>query len=247
MVRVKQRVLEIFYRPALFFFLLPFFYLALGSVFALDFDTFNGFSFVVLYVFVLINQMLENIFLRIPNNSFNISRVFILSLEVLNVGVILYFGVHYSWLAALVLLFYTLIIQIQFLFNYYDLEGVAVFVVNLLKLVLLNGFAFYVQANFMHSGYIPVYFGLFIPFYLFEISRTNRTLKNVWLLSILALGYVLGIFFLWKYLKWKSLFLLFSLPFVGLFQLEFSRKTSAVFAYIFGLIYIGLGIFIVIS
>jgi hypothetical protein len=229
------------------FLLLPFFYLALGSIFALDFNAFNVFSFIVFYVFVLINQMLENTLLRIPSNNFEISKSFILGLEVLNAGVILYFGFQYSWLAALVLLFYTLIIQIQFVFNYYDLEGVAVFVVTLLKLVLLNGFAFYVQANFIHSRYIPVYFGLFIPFYLFEISRTDRALKNVWLLGIIALGYSFGIFFLWRYLEWQSLFLLLSLPFVGLFRLEFSRKTSAIFAYVFVLMYIGLSLFIVVS
>lgn len=244
---MKQRMLERLYRPALFFFLLPLFYLALGSVFALDFNVFNVFSFVALYVFVLVNQMLENTLLRIPSNNFEISKSFILGLEVLNVGLILYFGFGYSWLAALVLLFYTLIIQIQFVFNYYDLESVAVFVVTLLKLVLLNGFAFYVQANFIHSRYIPVYFGLFIPFYLFEFSRMDRALKNIWLLSIIALGYGFGIFFLWRYIGWQSLFLLLSLPFVGLFRIEFSRKTSAVFAYVFGLIYIGLSIFIVVS
>src|SRR5690625_6919092 len=163
MVCVKQRVLKMLYRPALF--LLPFFYLALGSIFALYFNAFNVFSFIVFYVFVLTNQMLENTLLRIPSNNFEISKSFILGLEVLNAGLILYFGFQYSWLAALVLLFYTLIIQIQFVFNYYDLEGVAVFVVTLLKLVLLNGFAFYVQANFIYSFYILVCFFFFILFF----------------------------------------------------------------------------------
>src|SRR5690625_998192 len=218
MVRVQQRGLEILYRHALFFLLVRFFYLALGSIFALDFNAFNVFSFIVFYVFVLTNQMLENTLLRIPSNNFEISKSFILGLEVLNAGLILYFGFQYSWLAALVLLFYTLIIQIQFVFNYYDLDGVAVFVVTLLKLVLLNGFAFYVQANFIYSFYILVCFFFFILFFLFEISRTDRALKNVWLLGIIALGYSFGIFFLWRYLEWQSLFLLLSLSFFCLFR-----------------------------
>src|SRR5690625_7152137 len=176
MVCVKQRVLKMLYRPALF--LLPFFYLALGSIFALYFNAFNVFSFIVFYVFVLTNQMLENTLLRIPSNNFEISKSFILGLEVLNAGLILYFGFQYSWLAALVLLFYTLIIQIQFVFIYYDLEYIVVFVATFLKLILLNGFSFYTQTNFIHPRFIPIYSGLFIPFYLFEISRTERKFKN---------------------------------------------------------------------
>ena len=240
MVYMKQWMLEKFYRPMLFFFLLPIFYLILGNIFALSYDTFKFLGFISLYLFILTNQMLENMLLRIPKNDFKISKPFFSGLELLNVILLLYFGFQYSWLAALVLLLYTLIIQIQFVFSYYDLEYIVIFVATFLKLILLNGFSFYTQTNFIHPRFIPIYLGLFIPFYLFEISRTERKFKNIHLLGMLSLGYGIGIFFLWGYIGWKSLFLLLSFPFIGLFRTSFSRKNSSIFAFTFSLIYIGL-------
>ena len=81
---------------------------------------------------------------------------------------------------------YTLIIQLQFLFSYYDLDHASDHHNNLIKVVLLNGFSFYVQVRFIHPRFIPIYLVLFIPFYLFEISRLIDLLKKwvIWLSSI---------------------------------------------------------------
>lgn len=234
---MKQWILKKFYRPMLFFFLLPVFYLILGNIFALQYDTFKVVPFILLYLFILTNQMLENILLRVPNDDFRISKPFFSSLELLNVLLLLYFGLYYSWLAALVSLLYTLIIQMQFVFNYYDLEFLIIFVVTFLKLLLLNLFSFYTQTNFIHPRFIPIYLGLFIPFYLFEVSRTERRVKNTHLLALLTLSYVMGVFCLWEAVGWPSLILLLSFPLVDLCLRDFNRKTSSTLALAFSLIY----------
>lgn len=244
---MKQWISERFYRPMLFFFLLPIFYLILGNIFALQYETFKVIGFMLLYLFVLVNQMLENMLLRIPKNDFEISKPFFSGLEFLNIVLLVYFGFRYSWLAALVLLFYTLIIQIQFVFSYYDLEYIIVFVATFLKLVLLNGFSFYTQTNFIHPRFIPIYLGLFIPFYLFEVSRTDRKLKNIWLFSMVACGYNFSFFFLWGYIGWKSLFLLLSLPFASLFRAGINRKSSSIFVFIFSFTYIILSLLTLVN
>lgn len=237
---MKEWILEKLYHPVLFFFLVPMFYLVFGNIFALQYDTFRGFAFFLLYLFVLVNQMLENILLRIPKNDFEVSKPFLFSLEVLNVLLLGYFAFSYSWLAFLVLSGYTLIIQLQFLFSYYDLDHVAIITTTLLKLVLLNGFSFYVQVRFIHPRFIPIYLVLFIPFYLFEISRIDRPFKKNGLYGLVLLAYSFGIIVLWGFIGWQSLILLVTFPLASVFSTNFGRKTTSIFACIFSFVYMGL-------
>src|SRR5699024_6850777 len=120
------------------------------------------------YLFILMNQMLENILLRITDEQRNFSTSFFLILEALNIGSILYFGWQHSWLASLVLIGFTLIIQCQFLLTHYDLEGISVNLSNFFKIFLLNGFAFYIGTNFIHPRYFSYFSGLFFPLFLYE-------------------------------------------------------------------------------
>lgn len=237
---MKQWVLEKLYHPVLFFFLVPVFYLGLGAIFSLPYDTFKGLAFLLLYLFVLVNQMLENMLLRIPNSDFEISKPFLLGLELVNVLLLGYFAFRYSWLAFLVLGCYTLIIQLQFLFSYYDLDHVAIIVTTLLKLVLLNGFSFYAQVRFIHPRFIPIYLSLFIPFYLFEVSRIDRPFKKSWLFGLVLSAYGFGVIVLWQFIGWQSLLLLVTFPLAGMFPNTFRRKMTSIFACMFSLVYMGL-------
>src|SRR5699024_4950400 len=130
---------------------------------------FRVFAIFLLYIFVQVNHMLENILLRIPKNDFEVSKPFLFGLEVLNVLLLGYFAFSYSWLAFLVLSGYTLIIQLQFLFSYYDLDHVAIITTTLLKLVLLNGFSFYLLVCFIHSCFIQFFLFFFFLFYIFYL------------------------------------------------------------------------------
>ena len=238
MIYLGEWILDKLYRPILFFFLLPIFYIGIGSTVAVQYNSLNFVSLIFLYLFVLIYQMLDNMLLRIPKSNFEISKGFLAVLELANILVLLFFGLRHSWLAALVLLFYTLIIQTQFIFSYYQLEEMAILIANLLKVVLLNGFAFYIQTQFIHPRFIPLFLGLYLPFYLFETSRGKTIMGCVWISSLLALIFAAGLGILWTRIGMNSLFLLLSLPFAMLFKVEFSRKTSAIFTCVYSLIFL---------
>ena len=236
-MRVRNFLLNTFYHPMLFFFLLPLFYMALGVIFSLQYNAFNYLSLIIFYVFILSNQMLENMLLRIPTNNFQLSKKFVLVLEFLTLLALMYFGWQHSWMASLVLFCFTLIIQLQFLFSYYSLEYVSIFIANFFKLILLNSFAFYMGTNFLYSRFIPYYFGLFLPFFLYEASRISTPIKNKLLIPLIAGSYLVSIVLLWQYFTWFSLLILLSLPFAWLLITEYSRKTAATYTVIFSILY----------
>jgi len=240
---MRRFIIKTFYHPVLFFFLLPVFYLALGSVFSLQYNNLNVLSLLAFYLFVFINQMLENMFLRIPTDNIELSKKFVLGLESINALILLYFALRHSWLAALVLLFFTLIIQLQFLFSYYDLDQLSVVITNFFKVILLNGFAFYISTNFIHTRFIPYYLGLFLPFYFYEAARLSREMKVKTLAALLAVSYLLAGVLLWEHLSWMSFSLLLSLPFAWVMVAEYNRKTAAIYAIAFSMLYIALIIF----
>lgn len=237
---MRKFIIKVFYHPVLFFFLLPIFYLALGSLFALEYNQLNVLSLFVFYIFVFVNQMLENMFLRIPNDDFELSKPFVTTLEIINALILLYFGLRHSWIALLVLLGFTLIIQLQFLFSYYDLEQLSAVITNFFKVILLNGFAFYIGTKFIHTRFIPYYFGLFLPFYLYEAARPDSKENKKILVTLIGLGYLIAGALLWQHLGLLTLSLLLSLPFAWVLVKEYSRKTAAIYTIIFSVLYIGL-------
>lgn len=241
---MRNFLIKIFYHPVLFFFLLPLFYILLGSLFALEYNALNIVSLIIFYLFIFINQMLENMFLRIPTNEFDISKKFVVFLEILIGLILLFFGIRHSWLASLVLLGFTLIIQLQFLFSYYDLEQVSVFITNFFKVILLNGFAFYISTNFIHTRFLPYYFGLFLPFYFYEVARLSSKMKPITLAILIGLGYFVAGALLWQHIMWWSFLLLLSLPFAWVFITGPNRKTATIYTIAFSSLYIGLIAFI---
>lgn len=241
---MRNFLIKTFYHPVLFFFLLPVCYLALGSLFSLQYNQLNILSLVIFYLFIFINQLLENMFLRIPADDFQLSQKFVLTLELLNGLVILYFGLQHSWIASLVLIGFTLIIQLQFLFSYYNLDHISALITTFFKVILLNGFAFYIGTNFIHTRFAPYYFGLFVPFYLYEASRIDPRLKNRFIVPLIVIGYLAAGALLWPSLNVISLLLLLSLPFAWLLTTEYSRKTTAIYTITFSILYIGLHLYV---
>lgn len=240
---MRNFLIRIFYHPILFFFLLPVFYIALGSLFSIQYHALNLVSLAIFYFFVLVNQMLENILQRIPEDGFKGSKKFIIALEIINALIILYFGLRHSWIASLVLVGFTLIIQLKFLFSYYDLDQAAAVIVIFFKVFLLNGFAFYISASFIHTRFIPHFSGLFVPFYLYESSRMKDSLQKKYRVGLVVIGTLIGVALLWQTMGMLSLFLLLSLPFAWLIMEEYSRKTTAIYTIIYALLYIGLHIY----
>lgn len=236
---MRQSKLNKFYHPTLFFFLLPFFQILLGMIYSLRYQTLNIVSFIFLYLFVLFNQMLENILLRIPDNDFTFSKGFFGAVQGLNLLTILYFGFQHSWLTSLFLLLFSLNIQGQFLFSFYDLEFYGTMLSVILKTIFLNSFSFFIGAGFIQARFIVYFLGLLVPLFLYEVSRIRPEMKTNILRVLIALSYVVGLVLLWPPLSFVSLLLLLSLPFAwGLMNNAFNRKTSSVFMINFSLFYI---------
>lgn len=237
---MAKKIMHVFYRPVLFFFMLPIFQIILGAIFSIKFDNLHIFSFIFLYLFALCNQMLENILLRIPNSDFKLNKKFLAILEALNLLVLLYFGFAHSWLACFVLFLFTLYIQGQFLFSYYDLEHIATILEVILKIIFINGFSFYTQTGFIQMRYVPFSLALLLPFYLYEAAKVHPEMKKKTLMILFGLTYLIGISTLWTQVSVLSLTLLLSLPFAWIIlQKELNRKTTSLFAITFSIIYVG--------
>ena len=244
---MRQSLLNKFYHPTLFFFLLPFFQILLGMIYSLQYQALNIVSFIFLYLFVLLNQMLENILLRIPNSDFNFSKSFFGVVQVLNLLTILYFGIQHSWLTSVFLLLFSLNIQVQFLFRFYNLEFYGTILSVILKTIFLNSFSFFIGAGFIQTRFVVNFLGLLVPLFLYEVSRIRPEMKTNVLRILIALSYILGIVLLWVPLKFVSLLVLLSAPFAwGLLNDEFNRKTSSVFMINFSLFYILLTMYAVL-
>lgn len=226
------------YQPILFFFLLPLISLVPGTIFALQYNQINYISFAALYIYIVINQLLENILLRIPAHNFELSKKMLIFLEAINLLFILFFALRYSWMSALILLLYTIIIQLQFLFSYYDLEKTSAVISSLLKVILLNSLSFYIHLNFIHFRFLGYYFALFLPYLMYELTRAEKYIKKTLLLLLSSLTYLFSFILFWPDIGLFSLSLLLSYPFIFALIKEADRRYMPPFLILFSTVYI---------
>lgn len=226
-----------FYNPFIYFFLLTFLSLLFGSLSAAQFSQLNYLVLTLFYVYIFINQLIENILLRIPQQDFLLSKKILFILEFFNLSIILFFSWSYSFTAGVVLLFYTLIIQLQFLFSYYDLEIIASIISSLLKVILLNSFAFYIQTKFITYPSALYSLGIFLPYLSYELIRLSniKTSKVINIINMLA--YPIATFIMWSRISYFSLFLFLSLPFILITSQENIQKKVASSLIMFSILY----------
>lgn len=226
------------YQPMLFFFLLPLISLVPGTIFAQQFTKINYISFAILYLYIIVNQFIENVLLRIPANNFERSKRFLISLELINLLFILFFGLQYSWISASILILYTIIIQLQFLFSYYNLEKVSAVITSFLKVILLNSLSFYIHTNFVLFRVTNYYLALFIPYLIYELTRSEKEINKRLFLLLSSMSYLFTMILLWQDIGWLSLSLLVSTPFILAFTKESDRQYMPTFLIIFSTLYI---------
>lgn len=235
-----KKMNDILYRPILFFFLLPLISIIPGTIFSLQYGAMNLVSLMALYIYIIVNQLIENILLRIPTNNFERSKRFLMSLEVVNILLILFFALRYSWISAAILLLYTIIIQLQFLFSYYELEYIAAILASFLKVLLLNSFSFYIQTNFVHFRFTLYYLALFFPYLIYELTRSEQKLNKMVFIALSSLSYILPALLLWSDIRLPALSLLISSPFILANVKETERKYMPTFLIIFSGLYMAL-------
>ncbi len=232
-----NKLVNKFYNPVLYFFLLPVVSFAFGSFFASQYLPLQLFMLVPFYFFILVNQLMENILLRIPQNDFELSKKLFVFLETVNLLLVLFFTWRYSLIAGLTLFLYTLIIQLQFLFSYYNLERTAAFIASFLKVMLLNGFSFYIHTHFISLDSFINYAAIFIPYFIYELTRIYKQTFDSSIILLVGLSYPIAIFLLSQTISYLSLLLLLTLPFFWPKSKDFSRKDAAIFLIGFSFFY----------
>lgn len=228
------------YQPTLFFFLFPLISLVPGTIFALQYGQINALSLAGLYIYIITNQLIENILLRLPVNDFERSKFFLITLESINILFIIIFGIRYSFMSGAILLLYTIIIQLQFLFSYYDLEKTSAIITSFLKIILLNSLSFYIHINFIHFRFSAYYFALFFPYLIYELTRSEKTINRIVFVTLSNFSYLFTVLLLWPDIGFLSLAIFIGYPFILAFTKKADQQYMPTFLILFSIIYITL-------
>lgn len=197
-------------KPLFLYFLLPSFYILFGTICALPYAPLNIISFFILYLFIILNQIIESSFENyfIHKKSKPLNKLWILELLI---GLCLvYFIFAHSLVAALLLACYGLMVQSKYLFVHYDLEILSITLVTVFKSLLLNTFGFYIHTGFLSISLSIYFIPLVVPFFLYEYYNWNKSLSKKKKTFLVMLIYLIAFLFLGPIFSWWSLFLLVS-------------------------------------
>lgn len=190
------------------FLLFPLIYILPGVIYSTTYTNINWLALLVLFSFILINEGLEYKLDKQQNRHLNLSLIF---LELGNLALIIYFYINQPIFLGNIFVLYSILIQIQYLFKFYQLHYLAIVLLAIFKVFLLNGVSFYLNTNFITLSIFIVMLPYFIPKLLSELMRWKKTNPFVFI-SLLLLSYIVGIITLWRYIDFWSLLLLLTLP-----------------------------------
>lgn len=209
----KDTLLKQLSNPLFLFCFIPGFYLLFGTLYAIQYTEVNWFSFVVLYCFILLNQLLEKSFKKRYIKREMAKKIFVGVIEALLIVSIIYFGLVYSITTTALLICYTLMIQAQYLFQYYELSWLSVTLLALFKSLLANSISFYI-----HGGFIPIQIliwtiPLILPLFFMESVRMEQKLTAQHTKIQLVAIYLVGVSFMWWASTVYAVILFISIPF----------------------------------
>lgn len=234
---MKSSLIRSIKTPLFLYFLLPSFYILFGTIYALPYASLNIISFFTLYLFILLNQIIEssfeNYFVQKMSNPFRK----LWTLELLIGLCLLYFVFTHSLVAALLLACYVLMVQSKYLFAHYDLEILSILLVTVFKSFLLNIFGFYIHTGFLSISLSIYFIPLVIPFFLYEYYNWNKSLSKKKKTFSVVLIYLIALLFLWSVFSWWSLFLLVSSISSAVFIRNNGKRSVLYFSSIFSLNY----------
>lgn len=225
-------------QPLLAFLILPFFYLIYGTIYGLQYQSLQLYPAFLLYVLILANQMMELIIKSRGQQSSVILIFLYVTVEMLNILIISYFGMHYSWLAAVFLVLYSLLVQINFMFRLYDLKWIPSIIYLALNFVILNGFACYLQAHFVSWQTLAVTVPYILPFFILTSQKWGVQMNGLVMSVIMLVSIAIFIFYYQSAIGQLSWMILLTIP-VGLYFLK-NRHLLARSAYTFSFGLIGI-------
>lgn len=237
---MKLNLLYFTKNPMFLYFIFPSFYLLFGTIYAIPFSTLNVISFFLLYLFVLLNQMVETNFRNyfILKKKLSIRNIWIL--EAFIILSLFYFIAIHSFVSGLLLFCYVIMVQAKYLFIHYDLNLLAISLITLFKSLLLNTFGFYIHTGFISIAIIPYLLPLIIPIFLYEYYTWNKVMTNNLKYLIAFFAYLIIIVLTWTIFSWWSLLLFLSTFFLPLFILNNRSRSILYFSTIFTMNYLTL-------
>lgn len=194
---------------------IPGFYILSGTLYALQYADVNWLSFALGYLLIMVNQLLENKFKESYTEETQSKKESILFIECVLFFIIIYFGIAHSIISGLLLICYSVLIQGQFLFKFYNSSNLAIVLVTLFKCLLLNSFGFYIHTGFIPFSLVIWTIPLLLPIGLTEYIRW-KNLTPVLLRILLIFSFTLGFVFLYLKAGWYGLLLILTLPFIFL-------------------------------
>lgn len=215
--------------PWFLFCFIPGFYVLFGTLYARQYTEINWLSFGILYLFLLLNQILERLLQNIDRKK---ERTSLLSLGIIESCVlimIIYFGLSYSIFTAALMLCYSIMIQTQYMFRYYELSWLAIILVTLFKGLLANSLSFYIHAGFIPMQILIWVSPLFLPLFFLEWTRWHLPLTKKHISYQLIGIYLMGVFLMWWVANMYAIILLISLPFACILWIKVDRKLIPLF------------------
>lgn len=215
--------------PYFLFCFIPGFYILFGTLYALQYTLINWLSFGLLYLFVMLNQLLESKFRIGYSMTSHQERRSVFLLETLLVLIVVFFSFSYSIFAGLLLICYTTMIQCQYIFIHYKLSLFSILLVTIFKTVLMNSLSFYIHTNFIPLRLVLWVIPLLLPVLLMEVSRCHIVINKKVVTTILLLSYLVGTASMWILVDRYATILFLSVPFAFALWNNFNTRTIQLF------------------
>lgn len=244
MIQMRQNFTRtLFFNPLFLIFISPFTLILLGTVLSIQFSSFKFTSFLLLYLFVLLNQFLEKIFAYHQKEKHELKLLPIILFEILNLLLMFYFTLSNNFLIGSLLLLYSIVIHLQYIPYNLSLSLYSLILTSLFKGGILTYISFYIQTGFISKelyywSLSSIILHVFIGYskQLVEVDlQTKITSKKsfLYLISLILSTYIFTFLSLYlpNYLKNWIFLLLLSIPLaikvIQLFQVnKINHSTS---------------------
>ena len=230
----------IFLHPLFLVFITPLTYILVGTIYAGQISSVAFFPFIGLYLFILVNQLLEKIIATWLQKLTKELTTSLLITEALNLLIISYFALSFHLLIGLLLLLYSVLIQGQLYFIKIGLKWFLLIMKAIFKGGILTYISFFIQLSFIPNTIFLWSIPLILLASIVEITEYSVKTKKVeqikqnrfLILSLLALLYLSSFLILSLSFSYFSLFLLLSLPaawsMLSLYKVSSYNKPSSI-------------------
>ena len=206
--------------PLFLVFITPLTYILIGTIYARQISSIAFLPFIGLYLFILVNQLLEKIISTWLQRLNKESTTSLLITEALNLLIISYFALSFHLLIGLLLLLYSVLIQGQLYFIKIGLRWFLLIMKAVFKGGILTYISFFIQLSFIPNTIFLWSIPLILLALIVEITEYSVKTKQVeqikqnrfLFLCLLVLLYLSSFLILSLSFGYFSLFLLVSLP-----------------------------------